>query len=195
MGNAGEDVISGFRELRRFCNQLSLFLKTADGLMEEAGWIPVPRLTVVGNGSGDVNYPDWWLPADFSRVYRNKSHKQLLTYVAAIVNDHPDDPGGVMLTESLISAGWIEHDVGTESKPWEYRFCRTHIWWNDQVEFGTLRFSDAPHTIGLPPHVLRLASLAVRLDDVQSAAALSEKIVQPLLKDISQRTSSTVVLE
>lgn len=188
----GESIVLGFRELRKFCNQLSLLLRTADGLMGEAGWIPIPRSTVVGSGSGGIEFPDWWLPADFSRFYRHDSQRHLLTYVAAIVNDHPNDPGGVVVTKSLISSGWFDYGVGNESKPWEYKFCRAHIWWDDQLDYGTLRVSDNPQLIGLPAYILKSGSLACLIDDVLSPAALKEKVIQPLLDDISHRITGVV---
>jgi len=186
MSETGKNIVLGFQELRKFCRQLSLLLRTADGLMAEAGWNPIPRSSVFGNASRAVEYPDWWLPGDFSRFYKHGAHKHLLAYVGAIVNDHPTDPGGVVVSEPLLSAGWLDYGLGNESNAWENYFCRAHVWWKDQIVYGKLHTSEHPQAIGLPPYVLKVASLAYPLDDIQTAAALKEKVVTQLLDEINK---------
>lgn len=36
MSETGRNIVDGFRELRKFCGEAALLLKTADGLMQDA---------------------------------------------------------------------------------------------------------------------------------------------------------------
>lgn len=58
MSEKAKSILVGFQELRKFCKELSVLLITADGMMREDGWTPIPRTSVTGNSSGRVDQPE-----------------------------------------------------------------------------------------------------------------------------------------
>ena len=85
MSETGRNIVDGFRELRKFCREVALLLKTADGFMQEGDWTPIPRTTVVGSVSGRLDSPDYWLPTEFSRYYKHDQFPHLLPYIAVLL--------------------------------------------------------------------------------------------------------------
>ena len=55
MTDTGRNIVNGFRELRDFCREVALLLKTANGCMKEhnwtAGWVDYGVANAVKTGS------------------------------------------------------------------------------------------------------------------------------------------------
>ena len=186
MSETGRNIVDGFRQLRdRFCRNASVLFVTADQMMKEGGWTPVPRTGVLGNLSGAVDSPGCWLPTEFSRYYRHSGKKHLLPYIAILLDDPVKDNGSV-IEEALLSAGWVDYGAGNECKNWSYYYSRCHLWTGDREYKGKMH-RHKPKTDWDEPSILavRATSFAYPLDKITSSATLKEKVVTPLLDGVS----------
>lgn len=86
MNDTGKHIVSGFRELRKFCRSAALLLKTATGMMEDDEW-NLRKPLVVFNGGRRIDAPDWWLPYDLCRFFEKPGRPRLLPYIAVNLND------------------------------------------------------------------------------------------------------------
>lgn len=185
MSEKAKSILAGFQELRKFCRELSLLLMTADGMMREHGWSPVPRTSVTGNKSGRVDDPEWWLPTEFSRFYQNNRHPQLLPYVAVLVH-HLEDEDEWPIDVALLSAGCL---VFKKTWAWngEYWWSRSHLDMQVQRNDGTICRENPNETWDdeePPEGVIAIVTFARPLDEVVDSETLRAKLVDPLLKDV-----------
>jgi hypothetical protein len=180
LSETGANIVKGFQELRKFCRQVSVLLKTADGMMREQDWKPIPRSSVTGNSSGKVDEPDLWLPTEFSRFYLSTGCPRLLTYIAVIV-EHVDDEWPI--EEAILSAGCLAFEPGHSWKG-EYWFSHLHL------EMETLKTDGTPcrehpqetWTDEQPPVGLETVTTFARpLDEFVNSDSLRKKLVDPLM--------------
>jgi hypothetical protein len=186
MSETGKNIVDGFRQLReKFCGNASVLFMTADQMMKEAGWSPIPRTGVYGNLSGAVDAPGLWLPTEFFRYYKNSKAKHFLPYIAILLDD-PYKENQSVIEQALLSAGWIDYGTGNECKNWEYWYCRCHLWTDDR-EYDGKMYKHKPKNDWDEPSVFaaKATSFAHPLDKITSSAILKEKVVEPLLKEIS----------
>jgi hypothetical protein len=175
VSETGKNIVNGFRELRKFCREVALLLKAANGFMQENDWTPFRKTTVVGNSSGSLDYPDEWLPTDFSRFYEHRIFRHLLPYVAVLV-EQLDEPSRI--EQALLSVGWIDYGAGNAVGDWEYHFCNWHLFMRDRADNGKLCSEDPRQTWPdepPPAGVVKATTFAFPLDET-TAETLRENI-------------------
>jgi hypothetical protein len=183
MCETGRNIVNGFRELREFCNQVSLLFRTADGLMLQAEWRPIPRSSVVGSGSGAVDAPDWWLPFDLSRFYRHGDFPHLLPYIVVNLDD-PEKENETEIDEALLSAGWLDYGVGKKCESWDYWYCRAHLYWESRDDSGKLTTLTNPKSWDFPSAITKVSTFAYPLQEITTPDMLNKRIVQRLLDEM-----------
>lgn len=103
MTDDGADLLANLRETRRILTDVSLLLRTADGLMKKAGW---ESLTSTSRETAyDIKAPERWSPWTIFRFYKNPSHPLFVPFIAALLNDHPNDEYALRIP--LVSAGYF----------------------------------------------------------------------------------------
>jgi hypothetical protein len=195
MSETATNIVEGFRTLRIFCHELAKMLRTADGMMEEADWTSAGN-RAVGSTSKVIGEPDEWLPSQFFRGYENEDYPDFVPFVSVILHD-PEVDNETEIDEALISAGYLEFEDGKEvgSLDWAWAFI-AHAWMGDEDDTrkddGT-RYSVNPEEVEWDKKawkgVARVNTFALPLDEITSAAALKEKVIQPLLAMLLQHGS------
>ena len=181
MGEIGRNIVNSFRELRKFCKDVSLLLMSADGLMLESGWRPFPRIGVLGARSFSVDQSQWWLPLEFVRYYESSDFKNLLPYIVILVDDIENN---VALDEALLSAGILDYGANGTVADWGYWFSHWHLWMPNRKDDGTLCFEDPRQTWGKekpPQGIVKVTTFAYPLEDITSSESLNQKVIRPLI--------------
>ena len=128
MDATAKNVVDGFRELRRFCGDVALMLKTANEMMKEAGWTWISKHTSAIEVRTKLDESESWLPDAFFCFYQHAQHRQLIPFIAV----HVDDLfGSTPIEVPLLSAGWIDYGAGKDGfAEWDkyYSSCYSHIW-------------------------------------------------------------------
>ena len=187
MGETGKNIVDGFRTLRKFCNEVSIMLKTADGMMEDANWMPISNKTL--DTTSVISNPDWWMPYELFRYYQHDEFPHLLPYIAINLDDPLKDENDIVINEALVSAGMIDYGSGNNYQDFEYWFCRAHLFMEDREDNGKLFFIDNPHQewedkewVG----AIKVTTFAHPLDTITNSDILKSKIVQPLIDAIQR---------
>jgi hypothetical protein len=191
MSETGRNISNGFATLREFCKNVALMLKTADALMDRHCWGLAAPLAY-SNTSRSIDQPEIWLPSEFCRFYKNPQHSHLLAFIAVNLCD-PVKANVTIVDEALISAGWFEWQAGKEPKDWDYWYCRAHIFRKDRQDNGTVISSDDPCQQvcrNFSGEVTKVTTFAYPLDSVTSSETLQKVIVNPLITEIANRSSS-----
>lgn len=191
MNETGKNIVKGFRELRQFCRQLSLFFITTNGLINAAGWKPIPKISITGNSSGRVDKWEKWLPTEFSQFYENSKYPHYLLFIAVLLDDLYNP--GIQVNEALLTAGFVNY--GPEMrKQWNqnYDICRSHLWMADREDHGRLCLEDNPQEEWeAGTNAINVATFAYPLTEITDCEMLEEKIVQRLLKEIMQESQTS----
>jgi hypothetical protein len=134
MNDTGKNIVTGFRELRKFCNQVNLLLKTTQGMLKGEHW-KTAKPPAVSYTYHRIDWPDWWLPYEFVRFFENSEVRLLLPYVAVNL-DYPDEAYPV--DSALLSVGCI---VCQSEKKHEKAACwmaRWHLFMDARTDDGSL---------------------------------------------------------
>jgi hypothetical protein len=111
MTEGGKKVIEFIKEIRRFSEELTLLLKTAESLMNKDGWITATGNTTYSSSSYSLQEAKKWYPFDLFRFYRNSKYPLILAFVSIILEEvewmgEPPTP----ITEPLVTAGYFVFD-------------------------------------------------------------------------------------
>jgi hypothetical protein len=189
-------IAATFFELRQFCRDVALLLNTGEQIFLRREWSSAqPDKTCLYTGSYSLSNPDLWLPLRFFRCYTNPTYRNILTYVAVVI----DLPFGREMEKgvALLTAGVLSHD-GNFVTPSGRRTClfEWHLYRNDRVDLGKPSRHDRPFEWTkerLPKDWPQLTSgisgaltTATRRDGISKVQEL-ESVVEPMLNEI--RTS------
>lgn len=192
MSESGKNIVDGFREIRIFCKEVSLMLITADGFMKEAGWIPWPRSSVIGNRSGAVDEPERWFPYEFSRFYKKTLSKRVLPFIAVLLDDPCIEENKTLMSEALLTAGYIDYGE-KEAEIWDYWYSRSHLFMakkeGNRLDNGKIYSAltqDIWNEDEIKGGAVRVVTFAFPLDEITDGNSLKNKIVQPLLNELNK---------
>ncbi len=137
MNETGKNIVEGFRELRKFCNDVASLLQTANGMMEKEGWQYILKKgTTAVYGSQKLDASEEWLPETFFCFYKNESRSNLLPFISVVIGD---SVGEVQIDEALITAGWIDYGPGVDAvEKWkkDYSASYLHVWMDSRKKDG-----------------------------------------------------------
>ncbi len=194
MNDTGKNIVCGFRELRKFCHQVSLLLRTATGMMEQESWDSTSPPTAFYT-CRRIDEPDWWLPYEFCRFFKNSKIHRLLPYIAVNL----DDPAGNSPVEyPLLSTGCIVFGASKNRAKVEHWWSRWHCYMDSRKDDGSLCIDEPLETWKLekgdeepPEGIVRVTTFAYPIIEIGDCEALRHKVVEPLLKVIEQESKAT----
>jgi hypothetical protein len=182
------NVVEGFRELRRFCNDISLLLKEANKMMAESKWQRISNRIKVIETVGDIDKPIYWLPDAFFCFYELATKKNLLSYISIHVDDLQSEMPDYV-KEPIISAGLLDFGSNRNAvKEWSKRYYVSylHLWIPDRKDNGEVFSGDVAtimeDTDDFQLGAVKAATFAHPLEVITNSEILKEKIVTPLLK-------------
>jgi len=186
VSETSRNVVEGFRELRKFCGQVSLLLRTADGLMQDVDWEPELGSTPMADLSKSLHEPDSWLPCYFCRFYKHPGHLHLVAFISVLIED-VEEPAHI--DEALLTAGWIDYGVGNKRGDWKRWFCQWHLWMTNREDNGRLHEQDPRKEWKekAPEGVVKAVTFGYPLDEITSGESLKDTIVDRLISEISKQ--------
>ncbi|MBI3300798.1 MAG: hypothetical protein HYZ72_01780, partial [Deltaproteobacteria bacterium] len=87
MNEDGKNIVTMLRQLRRLCEQISLLLITADGLMADEGWKAKETGYMFAGISYTLSRPRFWIPQNFFRFYIKVNLGHILAFVSVVLDD------------------------------------------------------------------------------------------------------------
>lgn len=196
MNDTGKNIVSGFRELRKFCHQVSLLLKTAQEMMADKDWERAKPYAVF-EADPAIDAPDSWLPYGVCRFFQNSDFPRLLCYIAVSVDD-PEEKSPVEY--ALLSAGCIVLQLGRNRDKLAHWMAYWHLFMDSRKDDGSPCLDDEPQKTGKPikkgepeppASFVRVTTFAYPLVEIADPEALREKIVLPLLKVIEEEAKGS----
>lgn len=183
MNENSRNIATAFDQLRSFCQEASLLLRTADGLLNEAEWQNEGRNVTSATNMG-VDEGHRWIPFDMFRFYKKQSQLHLLVFVAVNV---ADPYGDSELDQALVTAGWLDYGQGEQvGNNWAYRYARLHLMLPERKDDGQVRITSTPNHPKITHTIQRAATLGLPIDTIADADDLKSKIIAPLLESIGQ---------
>jgi hypothetical protein len=112
MTEDGKKVIEFIKEIRRFSEELTLLLKTAESLMNKEGWNTATKNTTYASSSNSLQEAKRWYPFDLFRFYRNSKYPLILAFVSIILEEDnwTAEPPKTPITEPLVTTGYFVFD-------------------------------------------------------------------------------------
>lgn len=194
MSQSTESVVACFRVLRTFCGNVGTLLTKANELMKEGGWDHIWRRTPVLEICDDLDDPNCWLPDTFF-CYYEQTDSHILPFIVVLVDDLcSDDYEPDRVKEALISAGWLEYAAGTNARDeWDKDLAvhYSHLWMKDRRDDGTSCSGDARdvwENDEIEAGTVKVTTFALPLGEISTTDELDEKIVQPLLTALEEKS-------
>jgi len=178
----GATIVASVRQLRTFCREVALLLRSADSLMSEQGWKSHPGL-VYGALSYTLAEPHRWLQQDFFRLYRCDRLEHVLAYVSVIIDDVERLEN---VSEPLITAGYLvypgKEGISSLLRSFDYSIPRWHLNMTSRSDDGILL--TAGHQPTARAGFLKAATIGLPLLSIEGSTDLQHKILAPLLASL-----------
>lgn len=182
MSQKGKNIIATFREMREFCGQVSLLLKTCDSIMLKSGWKWPQTKNAAVTGSTAIDGSDYWIPYCMFRYYKHGKKDNILSFIAVLL-----DIDGNAISEPIITSGWFEF-TGDKMGSWDYSYCCNHIHHLQPLFDGSWFEAENPQKGWKKQHkVAYFKSMALPIEDIKNSEELEEKIIKPLTVKIEGR--------
>ncbi len=184
----GEQILKGLREARKFFEQVSLLIQTADDLLAAEGWEVLSSWQCT-ELLGHVSRPKEWMPTNVYRYYVVDEDSELNKDLALLL--------GVLLEPEKAWAGFKE--------PWITWGLLQFSSEKNAREFKDWAWVDVHSESEYPPdghpyqykrtsedrgeeqaELVFYSTMALPLVQIQSAEDLKEKVIKPLLDEIKQ---------
>jgi hypothetical protein len=193
MGDDARRIALRFGELRRFCGDVALLLRTSESLFLERGWTAAQTDSyALGATSGSLGTPERWIPLRFLRAIKHPQHPKALAFIAVLIDlpiQDVETTATTVVTAGVLSYeqanGWKGVGWGTTSA-----LFRWHLHRQDRVDDGSLSWHASPFAwLGdKPPRpiekgsrkVSKAATLAVPIDEITDPHALETRLVIPV---------------
>src|SRR3989304_9488048 len=139
MNENGKKVLVFIKEIRRFSEELTLLLRTADSLMNKERWISATKNTTYASSSNSLQDAKRWYPFDLFRFYHNSKNPFILAFVSIILEEDEwmDESPKTPITEPLVTAGYFvfndKEDINISGE---------NYWWARWYEFKENRIDD-----------------------------------------------------
>lgn len=183
MSSDSQTMTRTMQQLKAIYDQVSLLLRTADELMQDAEWSSNSN-TAYFEGSVAIYKPRAWAPTVIQRTYVNEELKHHLKMISVVLDDenHPLRNGAIIIGTTVTgqspdaSPGWVAWDA---------------YWWHRQ--FHSDSEDSTVHTIypqtvypqdeRMLDHVTVFARPLTAITDTDT---LSEYIIEPLKANTPQ---------
>ncbi|MBT9147553.1 MAG: hypothetical protein DDT32_01312 [Syntrophomonadaceae bacterium] len=180
----GQQILEGLIQTRKFFEQISLLLRTAEDLLKESGWDNHSSSMKSSDITSHLYQPRKWMPREVSRFFINEEHEDILIYVGVLLGQEGNWGG---FKEPWITCGLFQFlpDKNPREKFTNLLWVTQHLA-DESDPDGTF------HTHKWPPekqeelNLLYDATLALSLVQITSAQDLKQKIIVPLLEEVSK---------
>ena len=179
MATNAERIVKTFTQLRAFCRDVALLLRTVDQYFSDRGWRPLAGTIAVANQSGSLDYPEWWITRDFFRRYRRDDAPFCEVFVALICDPFDDSGQPPALPQAIASAGCIDYrPAQSVDKDWDSSAWRWHLKHPNRRDDGSICVVEHwTNPWRTSQAIARLTSLAVPLDQIQTSEDLSHRLL------------------
>lgn len=195
-------VAQTFHEMRRFCSDIALLLKTGEEVFRRHGWTTAqPDKTSVYSQSYSLDRPRGWLPLRFFRYYSHPEFSSTLAYLAVVINlpvGRENEDGTTYLTAGAFdygrSQGWGKGPTSKDTKLFQWHLVRKDAaydgvptWHKTPFEWSEANQPDKWQQVitGIQSAV----TLGLPLHEVTDAGQLESQVIKPLLAEIANRSS------
>jgi hypothetical protein len=116
-----KNIVDMFRQVRKFCSEISRLLETVDDEMAKNGW--KTDNVAIADLSKSIKTPEQWIPIMAFRFYTRETagDKNKLVYVSVLFDDHYN--GKYLLEKAVLTAGFFDYGL-EEPANWDYRYFR-----------------------------------------------------------------------
>jgi hypothetical protein len=185
----GAKILRTIQFLRGFTKQVSLYLRTAEDLMKNAGWVcihPASNRNVCISSSASLEHPESWIPWYAFRFYmRPNKERNVMTFVAVLLDNSESYQ---IFEEPLATAGCFAFDPKLPReeilRTYRYDWCTTHPLIS-QASDGAIfedpwdKWSEEDKIAS--PYFRYQATLGLPLTEIKNAGDIERKVIQPLL--------------
>jgi hypothetical protein len=187
---AGNEMLKAVRQVRNLFVEVSRLLSTADGLMQETGWVPAYGSYAISNFSYAISSPRAWMPYVAWRFYKDQSASHLLTSIGVVLEDENDNTS---VTQPLLFALAQDYGQGVDVGPnWDSRYASLHCRRRDFRVDGTPSavedVENVPWKAGLKPK--RAVSFGLPLVSITGSTDLRDRVVSPLVRSAREAPAS-----
>ncbi len=140
MTENGKKIMEFIKEIRRFSEELTLLLKTAESLMNKDGWITATGNTTYSSSSYSLQEAKRWYPFGLFRFYNNSKYPLILAFVSIILDEDEgvDEPPKTPITEPLVTAGYFIFDNKENIDNLKYRWARWYELKENRIDDGRI---------------------------------------------------------
>ncbi|MBT9132499.1 MAG: hypothetical protein DDT32_01224 [Syntrophomonadaceae bacterium] len=178
----GQQILDGLIQTRKFFEQISLLLRTAEDLLKESGWDNHSSSMKSSDTTSHLYHPRKWMPKEVSRFFVNEEHKDLLTYVGVLLDQEGAWRG---FNEPWITCGLFQFlpDKNPHEKFNSLSWVTQHLV-DERDPDGNFYTYEWPPEEQEGLNLLYDATLALPLVQIRSAEDLKQKIIVPLLEEV-----------
>lgn len=182
----GKQIITGLSDTRRFFEQVSLLIRTAEEFLRDEGWD-----TLFGNKCADITghlyKPRKWMPAEVYRFFvageDSEENRDMVLFVGVLL-DSDGAWGG--FKEPWVTCGLYQFNTEKFDvrKFGDWDWVRTHL--NGQYDADGEFKPEKPTSEDQEEwgDLVYQATMALPLTAIDSAQALKDKILEPLLQKV-----------
>ena len=181
----GRQILTGLAETRKLFEQISMLIRTAEDILRDEGWE-----TLFGNKCADITghlyKPARWMPSEVYRFFvageDSEVDKDKVLFVGVLLEDKGGWGG---FREPWVTCGLYQFNADKDvSKFTHWSWVAAHLEYKYDPDgaFHESEFTSEEQEDGL----VYMATMALPLVSLDSAQALKEKIIEPLLQNISE---------
>jgi len=186
----GQLILRGLAEARKFFEQVSLLIRTAEEMLEENGWKPDTNSNKSSDISSHLLKPDEWMPRWVSRFFKSDEHIDLLLYIGVLL----DQTGGwAGFREPWVTCGLFQYlpEKIEMSEDWELEWVTAHL---DQKRDPDGSFYECAYELEEQESegILREWTMALPLIEIGNAEELKRKFIEPLLNQVNKISQENI---
>ena len=192
MSSDGESILMMVEQVRKFCEEVSLLLRTIDDQMDSSDWNSFASASI-SDSSLSIANPAQWIPICIFRFYVHKEYPKIhpghLAFVSVLLDDEWDRK--YTIKEPLITAGYFDYGKAEVGDNYDYRYSRCYGYLyknNDLKQDGTpFKFDRKmlpPEVVGKPKQLFERGEVfafpLTSMKNADDAGRVAHKLVDLL---------------
>lgn len=179
----GQLILRGLAEARKFFEQVSLLIRTAEEDLKNNGWEEDSNSNQSSDVTSHLSKPARWMPHWISRFFTSEDHKDLLLYIGVLL----DQAGGwTGFREPWVTCGLFQyqHEKIEMREKWELNWITAHL---DQKRDPDGSFYERAYELEEQESegILGEWTMALPLIEIGDAEELKRKFIEPLLNQVN----------
>ena len=181
MENKGQIILKGLAETRRFFEQVSLLIRTAEEDLKEQGWEPISSSYQSFDITSHLSRPQKWMPRWVVRFFINDEHENILIYIGVLLDGAGTWAG---FREPWITCGLFEYlEEKSPHENWALDWVTTHLDFEKDPD-GKFRLREYPPEERESESISKESTMALPLVEITDVNTLKEKVIVPLIEEI-----------